>query len=89
MDQASPEPMEQKPKKIGHGVEGTGVEVTSVAEQQEENDNISFAQVTKELEILNKEGQTRLYTGPYGRILSPFKKFSSFTNQRGVKRSPR
>ncbi|KAL4239657.1 Paired amphipathic helix repeat [Mactra antiquata] len=55
----------------------------------------TFTSISRELDLLclatqDDSQSVRYYTGPYGRIQSPFKRFSSFhAYPSGVKRSPR
>lgn len=63
-------------------------------EEKEAVSNLALSHIVEELNKRNSvDGEpsgTRLYTGPYGRIRSPFKKFSSLhCFPSGVKRSPR
>lgn len=63
-------------------------------EEKEAVSNLALSHIAEELNKRNsvdsEPNGTRLYTGPYGRIRSPFKKFSSLQCfPSGVKRSPR
>lgn len=64
-------------------------------EEKEAVSQLALSQIAQELDKRNNRRQegsmeAQLYTGPYGRIHSPFKKYSSFQGfPCGVKRSPR